>query len=461
MNEVKEKNPLGYEGIPKLLGQFAVPSIIAMLVSSLYNLVDQIFIGRGVGYLGNSATTVAFPLTTICLAITLTIGIGTAGRYSLYLGKGEEEHAAKTVGCGIVMMFGFGIIYAILIELFIVPMLYAFGATEEVFPYALEYTRITAIGMPFIVIMNGMSHLARSDGSPTYSMITMIIGAVINTILDPIFIFVCKWGVAGAAWATVIGQMVSCVFAFMYVKKIKRITLRREHIRFSFKELGATAMMGLSNGLTQVALTLVQIVMNNSLKHYGSLTEYGPSIPIASSGNVMKVNSLVLAIVIGLIQGMSPIVGFNYGARQYDRVKAVYKLAIKCELAITLAGFAVFEFFTEHVMSIFTSGGDEERMFLDFSVRFMRIYLLLLPLAGIQMISSNFFSAIGKPVRGAVLSLTRQVLFFIPLVLILPLFMGINGIMTAAPVADLISFIVVMVFIVREMKYMGTTVSDI
>ena len=459
MNEVKEKNPLGYESISRLLRQFAVPSIIAMLVSSLYNLVDQIFIGQGVGYLGNSATTVAFPLTTICLAITLTIGIGTAGRYSLYLGQGDEEHAAKTVGCGIVMMFGFGIIYAVLIELFIHPMLNAFGATPEVMPYALEYTRITAIGMPFVVIMNGMSHLARSDGSPTYSMTTMIIGAVINTILDPIFIFVCKWGVAGAAWATVIGQMVSCVFAFMYVRKIKRITLRREHIRFSVKELGATAMMGLSNGLTQVALTLVQIVMNNSLVHYGNLSEYGPAIPLAASGIVMKINSIVLAIVIGLIQGMSPIIGFNYGARQYDRVKATYKLAVKCELVITFIGFAVFQLFPRQVLSLFGSDKGDQTLYFDFAVRFMHIFLIFLPLAGIQMISSNFFSAIGKPARGAVLSLTRQVLFFIPLVLILPLFMGINGIMTAAPVADLISFAVVMVFIIREMRDMGTTVS--
>lgn len=452
MTETKNTNPLGYEPIPDLLRKFAVPSIIAMLVSSLYNVVDQVFIGWGVGYLGNAATNVAFPLTTICMAITLTIGIGTASRYSLYLGKGEEELAAQTVGCGICMMFGAGILLAVVTEVFLQPMLTAFGAIDEVLPYAKQYTRITAIGMPFIVVMNGMSNLARADGSPVYSMTTMMIGAVINTILDPIFIFVFKWGVGGAAWATVIGQMVSCVYAFSYIKRLDRITLRREHIRCSLEQMGSTAVMGMSNGLTQVALTLVQVVMNRSLVKYGALSEYGAAIPLAASGIVMKVNSIVLAVIIGILQGMQPIVGFNYGAKKYERVKAVYKLAIMCELAITLAAFVVFQLFPRQVLSIFGSAEGDETLYFGFAVKFMRTFLLLLPLTGIQMISSNFFAAIGKPIKGAVLSLTRQVLFLIPLVLVLSYFFGLTGIMVAAPVSDLTAFIVVMVFIIREMK---------
>jgi putative MATE family efflux protein len=457
LTEVKEKNPLGYESIPVLLRKFALPSVIAMLVSSLYNVVDQIFIGKGVGQLGNAATGVAFPLTTICMAITLAIGIGTASRYSLYLGKQEEENAAKTVGCGICMMIGFGILLTIITEIFLQPMLMAFGATEEVYPYAYEYTKITALGMPFIVIMNGMSNLARADGSPRYSMITMVVGAIVNTILDPIFIFGFKWGVAGAAWATVIGQVVSCVFAFMYLKQLKRITLRREHIRFSLNEMLTTATMGMSNGLTQIALTLVQIVMNRSLTKYGELSVYGSSIPLAASTIVMKVNSIVLAVIIGILQGMQPIVGFNYSAKKYDRVKAVYKLAIKCELVITLISFVVFQLFPKQVLSLFGSSEEEDlTLYFEFAVKFMRTFLMLLPLTGIQMISSNFFAAIGKPVKGAFLSLTRQVLFLIPMVLILAFFFGLNGIMAAAPVSDLTAFIVVMVFIRYEFKLMNT-----
>ena len=461
MNEVKERNPLGYEDISSLLQKFAIPSIIAMLVSSLYNVVDQIFIGRGVGPLGNAATGVAFPLTTICMSITLTIGIGTASRYSLYLGKGEEDRAAKTLGCGLCMMFGFGILLAVISEIFLEPMLIAFAATSDVLPYAMEYTRITVIGTPFIVIMNGMSNLARADGSPQYSMTTMLIGAVINTALDPIFIFCFHWGMSGAAWATVIGQAVSCIFALMYLKKLKRTSLRREHIRVSLREMGATATMGMSNGLTQVALTLVQVVMNRTLVKYGGLSVYGENIPLAASTVVMKVNSLVIAVIIGILQGMQPIVSFNYGAKQYDRVKKVYKLAIGCELAVTLISSVVFQVFPRAVLSIFDSadsGQDlnfDQELYFEFAVKFMRTFLMLLPLTGVQMISSNFFAAIGKPLKGALLSLTRQVMFLIPMLLLLSFLFGINGLMAAAPVSDLTAFIVVMIFIVREMRLMS------
>ena len=215
----KQENPLRYEKISKLLRGFAIPSIIAMVVSSLYNIVDQIFIGQGVGYLGNAATNVSYPLTTICLAIALLIGIGSASRFSLHLGAGEKEDAARVVGNGISMMVVFGIIYAIVIEIFLDPLLTVFGATAEIMPYAKEYTRIIALGMPFLIVTNGMSNLARADGSPKYSMTCMLIGAVINTILDPIFIFVFHLGVAGAAWATIIGQFCSFIAAVLFIRK--------------------------------------------------------------------------------------------------------------------------------------------------------------------------------------------------------------------------------------------------
>ena len=452
MEEKKAENPLGYEKISSLLAKFAIPSIIAMLVSSLYNVVDQIFIGQGVGKLGNAATNVAFPLTTICMAITLTIGIGSAARYSLYLGKKQEKDAAKVVGSGFCMMVSFSIIYLIMVEIFLSPLLSAFGATKDIMPYALSYTRITTLGMPFLVVMNGMSNIARADGSPLHSMITMLLGAVINTILDPIFIFVFNLGVAGAAWATVIGQAVSFFNAVLYFRKFKRITLKREYFALSITEIAKTASMGMSNGLTQVAITLVQIVMNRSLVYYGSLSEFGAETPLASSGIVMKVNAIVLSVIIGLNQGLQPLAGFNYGAKKYDRVKGVYFLAIKCELVITLLASVVFQVFPDKILSIF---GKEDALYMAFATKFMRTFLIMLPLNGIQMISSNFFSAIGKPVKGASLSLTRSVFFFIPIVLILPLFFGLNGIMYAAPCADFIAFLVTLVFITKEMHSMG------
>lgn len=453
MNDTTDttSNPLGHRKISSLLAQFAIPSIIAMVVSSLYNVVDQIFIGQGVGYLGNAATNAAFPLTTICMAITLTIGIGTAARFSLYLGRKEESKAADTVCTGLCMMLIFGILYAVIIELFLKQLLIAFGATDDILDYAIEYTRITAIGMPLIVIMNGCSNIARADGSPMYSMTTMLIGAAVNTILDPIFIFLCNWGVAGAAWATVIGQALSCAFAVRYLTRLKRVRLDFSTFRLRPSQMGRTAVMGMSNGLTQLALTFVQIVMNRSLVHYGALTEYGSNIPLAAAGIVMKVNGIVLAIIIGINQGMQPIIGFNYGARKYSRAREVYLLAVKCELAVTMVGLIIFEAFPSIVLALFGKG---EELYMEFAVMFMRVFLMLLPLAGIQMLSSNFFAAIGKPLKGALLSLTRQVFILIPLLIILPYCLGITGVMFAAPLADFIACTIVLIYISREFRAM-------
>lgn len=457
MEQKITKNPLGYEKISKLLRGFAIPSIIAMLVSSLYNIVDQIFIGQGVGYLGNAATNVSYPLTTICLAIALLIGIGSASNFSLSLGAGDKDKAARVTGNAICMMFTLGIIYAIVIEIFLVPMLNAFGSTPEVLPYAESYTRITAIGMPLLIVTNAMSNLARADGSPKYSMTCMVIGAVINTILDPVFIFVFDMGVAGAAWATVIGQFFSFLFAIRYIKKFKSIELKREHFRLNGKLCATTATLGMSNSLNQIALTVVQIVMNNSLTHYGALSAYGKEIPLAACGIVMKTNAILLAVIIGISQGSQPIVGFNYGARQYDRVKATYKLAIICNLAVSAVGFILFEFFPRQIISIFGTG---DAAYFEFAVKFMRIFLFMVIANGVQLISSNFFSAIGKPLKGMILSLTRQVFFLIPLILILPLFMGIDGIMFAGPVADTMAFITTVILISVEMKIIGKMQAD-
>lgn len=450
MQMERPDNPLGYEPLPRLLRSFAVPSIIAMLVSSLYNIVDQVFIGQGVGYLGNAATNVAYPLTTICLAIALLIGIGSASRFSLSLGAGEQEQAARVVGNAICLMLTLGILYTVLVQLFLRPLLLAFGATPDVMPYAVEYTRITAMGMPLLIVTNGMSNLARADGSPRYSMMCMLIGAVINTILDPIFIFVLHQGVAGAAIATVIGQFFSFLFALRYAFHFRNIRLRREHFRIRPEESVRTAAMGMSSSLNQVAITFVQIVLNNSLTYYGAGSPYGSDIPLAACGIVMKTNAILLAVIIGISQGSQPIVGFNYGAKQYGRVRKIYRLAIACDLAVSLVGFLLFQFCPRQIISIFGNG---DALYFEFAVKFMRTFLFMVPFNGVQLISSNFFSAIGKPLKGLVLSMTRQVIFLIPLLIIFPRVLGgIDGILYAAPVADAIAFLTTVLFISREMK---------
>lgn len=451
ISQTERGNPLGYEKLPVLLKSYAIPSIIAMLVSSLYNIVDQIFIGQGVGYLGNAATNVSYPLTTICLAIALLIGIGSASCFSLELGAGREEQAARTVGNAVSMMVFMGILYVVAVEWFLTPLLTVFGATQEIMPYAESYTRITAAGMPLLILTNGLSNLARADGSPKYSMICMVVGAVINTVLDPIFIFVLHQGVAGAAIATVVGQLVSCLMALYYLKKFRHVKLERRHFIPCFRVYGRIASLGMNGSLNQLALTFVQIVLNNSLTYYGARSVYGSEIPLASCGIVMKTNAILLAVIIGIAQGAQPIIGFNYGAKQYERVRGIYRLAIAWNLTVSGIGFLLFQLFPRQIISVFGTG---EPLYFEFAIRFLRIFLFMVTINGVQLQSSNFFAAIGKPVKGVILSLTRQVFFLVPLLLVLPFLFGIDGIMFAGPAADLAAFLVTMLLIRREMRHM-------
>lgn len=445
------ENILGIEKPSKLLRSFAIPSIISMLVSSLYNIIDQIFIGQGVGYLGNAATNVAFPLTTITLAISLLIGIGSASRFSLYLGAKEYDRARHVIGNGIMAMLISSVIYVILVFLFLTPLMRAFGATDRILPYALQYTSITTLGAPFLIGTNVLSNMIRADGSPKYSMACMLVGAAMNTILDPIFIFIFGMGVAGAAWATVIGQVGSFVVGAIYLKNFKHVQLERKDFRFSLYQTLETAAIGISASINQCAILVVQIVLNNSLVYYGQFSVYGQDIPLATCGIVMKVNSVLMAVIIGISQGTQPIVGFNYGAKSYERVRQTLRLSLSYGLAVSIIGWACFQLFTAPILSLFGTG---DPLYFEFAIHFMKIFLSLTCVISIQIISSGYFSAVGKPLKGMVLSLTRQVLFFIPLVLILPHFLGLDGIMYSAPVADGVAFIVSLIFVLREWKHL-------
>ena len=443
MNE----NPLGYEKISKLLRSFAVPSITATLVSSLYNIVDQVFIGQGVGYLGNAATNVSYPLSTISLAISLLIGIGSASRFSICLGRGDTDQAAKIAGNGVTLMVLAGILYLVLGEVLLTPMLHIFGATTEVMPYAQSYASIILIGMPFLILTNGISNLIRADGSPKYSMICMVAGAVVNTILDPIFIFVFQWGMFGAALATILGQILSFLLAIRYLWAFRTITLEKECFRPDWRDGLHTLSMGISSSVNQIAITIVQVVLNNSLTYYGAMSVYGEDIPLAACGIVMKTNAILLSIIVGISQGVQPIIGFNYGARKYDRVKQAYLLAIRWNFVISAVGFLLFQLFPRPIISIFGSG---EELYFDFAVLFMRTFLFMVIVNGVQVLSSSFFTAIGKALKGLLLSLTRQVFFLIPLILILPLWLGIFGVLLAGPIADFIAFVVSVLLVKKE-----------
>lgn len=447
--DLMPENELGGEKISTLLRRFALPSITSTLVNSLYNIVDQIFIGQGVGYLGNAATNVSYPFSTICLAIALLVGIGSASRFSLFLGQKRPEEAAKVAGSGVVLMAAAGLLYAAIGESLLEPLLRIFGATADVLPYARQYAGVTLLGMPFLIVTNGLSNLIRADGSPKYSMLCMVSGAVANTILDPIFIFICEWDVFGAALATVIGQLLSCALAVSYLWKFKTIQLVRSDFRLSLHNTLRTFAMGISSCVNQVAITLVQIVLNHSLTYYGALSIYGTDIPLAACGIVMKTNAILLSIIVGISQGVQPLIGFNYGARRYKRVREAYLLAIRWNFIVSAIGFCLFQFFPYPIISLFGSG---DELYMEFAVKFMRIFLFMVLVNGVQLLSSNFFTAIGKATRGLLLALTRQVFFLIPMLLLLPLWFGIDGVMLAGPIADFIAFVVSVVFVRKELK---------
>ncbi len=452
MNENTEQmNPLATERIGKLIAKFAIPAIISMLVSSLYNIVDQIFIGQGVGILGNAATNIAFPVSIICTATALFLGIGSASNFNLESGAGNHEKASRIIGTGLAMLVICGLVIGGIVVLFLDPLLHIFGVTPEVLPYAQDYTGITAFGIPFLILTTGGNHMIRADRSPTYSMTCMLTGAIINTILDPLFIFGFHWGIQGAAWATVIGQVISGIMVIVYFLRFRNVELHRDMLRPKAALLKAIASLGMASCINQIAMAIVQITMNNTLRYYGASSIYGTDIPLACVGVISKVNMVFMAICIGISQGCQPIWGFNYGAGKYDRVRKTYLKAFQISLTIGILFFLCFQFFPRPLVSIFGSGSEE---YFRFAERYFRIFMFMTFVNGIQPMSSGFFTSIGKAKLGIVVSLTRQIIFLLPLILIFPVFMGIDGVMYAGPIADGAAAAVAIGYAVKELRKM-------
>ncbi len=446
-----EGNPLAYENVGRLIAKFAIPAIISMLVSSLYNIVDQIFIGQGVGMLGNAATNVAFPVSIICTATALLLGIGSSSNFNLESGAGNQERANRIMGTGLSMLVICGSIIAFAVILFLNPLLHIFGVTPDILPYAQDYLGITAFGIPFLILTTGGNHLIRADRSPTYSMACMLTGAIINTILDPVFIFVFHWGIKGAAWATVIGQMVSGILVIVYFSRFCHLNLEAKMLRPRSEFLKAIVSLGMAACVNQIAMAAVQITMNNTLRHYGAASMYGTDIPLACVGVISKVNMVFMSICIGTSQGCQPLWGFNYGAKNYGRVREAYKKALLISLTVGILFFLCFQLFPRQIVSIFGTGTEE---YFHFAERYFKVFMLLTFINGIQPMSSGFFTSIGKAKLGIVVSLTRQVIFLLPLILIFPVFMGIDGVMYAGPIADGAAAAVAAGFAVRELRAM-------
>ncbi|MGN1183226.1 MAG: MATE family efflux transporter [Faecalibacillus sp.] len=443
-------NELMNESIYKLMLKYSLPCICSLLVSSLYNIVDQIFIGQGIGYLANGATNVVFPVVTLVIAFSLFIGDGCAAYLSICQGQGDLKKANKTIGNGLFLIIILSIVLSLFCFLFIDQIIWMLGGTEQNFTYAKTYFQIIIIGFPFLMLTNTMTSIIRANGSPQYAMFSTIIGCIINIILDPLAIFVLDMSIAGAAIATLIGQVTTAIFSIAYL--LKNLKIKKEDLLIDIKVLSKALPLGISSFLTQVFILVITTVLNVVLVKYGSLSQFGPDIPLTVMGIVMKVYNIVIAFVVGIAAGIQPIVGFNYGAGQYSRVAKIFQTMLICETIIGMIAMFVFELFPMQIISLF---GSESALYNEFALYAFRVYFSTILLCCIQKSTSIFLQALGKPLFSMGLSLLRDFVISIPAVFIAAHFIGVYGPPFCAPVSDIISFIPVLImmrYIFSSMK---------
>ena len=435
--ESEENNKyLGTEKISKLLLKFAIPCILSLLISSLYNIVDQIFIGNSeLGYLGNAATTIVYPITIIAVAFAWCFGDGAAAFLSLCQGRKDTKNVHQAIGNGIIVTFVISILFLILGFSFIDKILYSFGASEATIGLARDYFIIILSAIPVYMLANMMNAVIRADGSPAFSMASTLSGAILNIILDPIFIFVFRLGIKGAAWATIIGQIISFVIAFVYLFRTKTFKLKLESFKMNFRLFSNVIKLGISTFITQMSIVIISLVCNIMLSKYGAMSKYGEDIPIAVIGIAMKVFTIVINIVVGIIIGAQPILGYNYGARNYERVRKTFKTVLLLTILVGIISTLIFELCPQIVIRMF---GTESDLYMEFATMTFRIFLMLVTFTCTIKMISIFFQAVGEPVKSAIVSLLRDIVCFVPLVIILPKFLGVTGILWAAPIADLI-----------------------
>lgn len=460
METSKENKLLGEEKISRLLLKFSVPCVMGLLISAFYNIVDQIFIGNSeLGYLGNAATGVSFPVICIANAFAWCVGDGAASYLSLCAGQKDTERAHKCVGTGITVTLLISMVLMVLCELTAEPLMSLFGASEHTLELAVTYFRIIAAFFPFYLLLNVLNSMIRADGSPTYAMAAMLTGAVLNIILDPVFIFVLHWGIAGAAWATAIGQVASFLLCAVYFVKPKSFRLTKESFKVNRSILGGIIGLGIATFITQISIVMVSLVGNMMLAKYGAMSKYGPDIPISVFSIQTKVYTIVLSIVTGIVLGGQPIFGYNYGAGKLNRVRSAYFLVLRATLITGGIATLIFQLWPQAVVGIFGSG---DALYQEFAVKTFRIYLSLMTITCLVKMTAVFFQSIGKSVHAAVASIVRDVACFTPLAVILPAVLegqkagsGIDGILYAAPVADAVAIVVILILTVsffRKLK---------
>ena len=450
MELVNENKILEEEKISKLLLKFSVPCVMGLLISAFYNIVDQIFIGNStLGYLGNAATGVSFPVICIANAFAWCVGDGAASYLSICAGRKDTDSAHKSVGTGITVTLLISIVLMIICEVAAVPLMSLFGASNQTLDLAVTYFRIVAAFFPFYLLLNVMNSMIRADGSPGFAMKAMVMGAIINIILDPIFIFLLKWGIAGAAWATAIGQVVSFAICAIYFFKPKSFRLKKSSFVPNLPILSKMINLGAATFITQISIVAVTLVCNMTLARYGALSKYGPDIPISVFSIQTKVYTIVLNIVTGIVLGGQPIFGYNYGAKRMDRVREAYKIVFRATLITGITATIIFQLWPKEVVGIFGSGNE---LYQEFAVKTFRIYLSLVTVTCLVKMTAVFFQSIGKSKYAVMASVIRDIVCFTPLAIILPSVLegaevgtGINGILYAAPISDLVAIVVILI----------------
>lgn len=456
---MKELN-LGKDKINKLILSFSIPCVISMLINSIYNIVDQIFIGKGVGTLGNAATNVIFPLIIIFNAVAGLIGNGAAANLSLKLGEKNKKAAAKSIGQAVSLTIILSIVISGIAYIFLPQLVYLFGCTESVYKYAVDYGRIIVIGAPFMLIYSSFSSIIRADGSPKYSMIMLVIGAIINIILDPIFIFGFDMGVKGGALATIIGQIVSFVIAIIYLFKIKSVKLTKNDFKLD-KDVFRILALGISSFITQATILVLFIFMNNILTKLGANTKFGADIPLSVYGVISKINSLYISTVLGISIGSQPIIGFNYGAGNKSRVKETIRKVLIINFIIGIIFNLLFVLFPKQITGIFISSNDVSyNLFMEFAVLMCHSFLLVISLNALEMTTSIVIQSLGNVVKSTALTFIRQIILLIPISLILAFVFnkGIYGVLYAGCIADALCFIITIFIIKSEYKKLGKEV---
>jgi len=443
---------LGTESIGKLLLKFCIPAIVGMVVNALYNVVDRIFIGRGVDGRAIGGIYVGMPVTLVLMAFSMLIGIGGNTLVSIRLGEGKKEEADKITSNALILLGIISTIISLLGLIFLEPLLKSFGASESNLQYAMDYLRIILIGAPLQAIGFGMNNFIRGDGSPKIAMITMLIGAILNTILDPIFIFIFNMGVEGAALATIISQGVSAIWVMRYfINGNSMLTIKKDYLHLKAPIVKQILTNGFAPFSMQIAASLVAILLNNNLQKYGG------DLATSSMGVINSVSMMILMPIFGINQGSQPIMGFNYGSGKYDRVKQTLKYAVLGSTVITTAGFILTQVFPVQIIQLFISNEADLAEILGYAIPGLKTYLFMLPIVSFQIVSTAYFQAIGMPKHSMLLSLSRQVLILIPALIILPQILGLQGVWLSGPIADLTASIITAFFVIRSFKELDGT----